>query len=58
MVASYPGETGGRITSAKKRMGAGWRTDFGSVDVLKFDKAKQNLNLDGLTEQAETAISA
>ncbi len=58
MISSYPGETGGRVTTMKKRMAAGWRTDFGSVDALQFDKAKKNLNLDGLTEQTEATVGA
>ena len=39
-------ETGGVVNVTKKRMGAGWRTDLGAVDVLEFPNARTLLNLD------------
>ena len=41
-------ETGGVVNVTKKRMGAGWRTDLGAVDVLEFPNARSLLNLDDL----------
>ena len=46
LYASYSRETGGTMALSKKRMGAGWRTDFGSVDVIEFVDAKKKLNFD------------
>ncbi len=51
-------ETGGVVNVTKKRMGAGWRTDLGAVDVLEFPKARSLLNLDDLDEPAATAPTA
>ena len=41
-------ETGGTVNVTKKRMGAGWRTDLGAVDVLEFQNARSLMNLDDL----------
>jgi len=46
LYGSYKQETGGEMTITKKRMGAGWRADFGVVDVIQFTEAKKHLNLD------------
>lgn len=48
-------ETGGVVNVTKKRMGAGWRTDLGAVDVLEFPNAKSLLNLDDLNGASATA---
>jgi hypothetical protein len=46
LYGSYKQETGGEMTLIKKRMGAGWRADFGAVDAIQFNEAKKYLNLD------------
>ena len=46
LYSSYTRETGGTMTLTKKRMGAGWRSDFGPVDAIEFPQAKKALNLD------------
>lgn len=51
-------ETGGVVNITKKRMGAGWRTDLGSVDVLEFPKARSLLNLDDLDGASATSPTA
>lgn len=51
-------ETGGVVNVTKKRMGAGWRTDLGAVDVLEFPNARSLLNLDDIDESAAPAPTA